>query len=75
MIALLWLLYWVRPGEVQTREIWQGVSIIHVGEWMLALAAILTLWSGFQYLHAAWPSLRADEIAETKRLTESKTGS
>jgi len=24
---------------------------------------LLTLWSGFQYLQAAWPSLRADEKA------------
>ena len=28
-----------------------------IGEWLLALAAALTLWSGFDYLRAAWPSL------------------
>jgi CDP-diacylglycerol--glycerol-3-phosphate 3-phosphatidyltransferase len=28
-----------------------------LGEWLLALAAALTLWSGFAYLAAAWPSL------------------
>lgn len=28
-----------------------------LGEWLLALAAALTLWSGFDYLRAAWPSL------------------
>ena len=26
----------------------------------LAVAALLTLWSGMAYLRAAWPSLRAD---------------
>lgn len=28
-----------------------------LGEWLLALAAGLTLWSGFDYLRAAWPAL------------------
>jgi CDP-diacylglycerol---glycerol-3-phosphate 3-phosphatidyltransferase len=32
-----------------------------IGDWLLAIAALLTLWSGLQYLHAAWPILRADE--------------
>lgn len=27
-----------------------------LGEWLLALAAALTLWSGADYLRAAWPS-------------------
>ncbi len=28
------------------------------GEWLLALAAILTLWSMFHYLHMAWKALK-----------------
>lgn len=28
-----------------------------IGEWLLAIAAALTLWSGFAYVVAAWPSL------------------
>lgn len=75
MIALLCLLYSVTPGKTQANDIWLGTPIFHIGDWLLAFAAVLTLWSGFQYLHAAWPSLRDDEIAATKRLTETKTGS
>jgi CDP-diacylglycerol--glycerol-3-phosphate 3-phosphatidyltransferase len=63
MVALLCLLYSVTPGQVPTGQIWMGIYLFHVGDWMLAVAALLTLWSGFQYLHAAWPSLRADEQA------------
>lgn len=63
MVALLCLLYSVTPGQAKPEEIWMGVPLFHIGDWMLAVAAILTLWSGFQYLHAAWPSLRADEQA------------
>ncbi|MCD7098831.1 CDP-diacylglycerol--glycerol-3-phosphate 3-phosphatidyltransferase [Stenotrophomonas sp. MMGLT7] len=63
MVALLCLLYSVTPGHVATKEIWLGRFIFHIGDWTLAIAALLTLWSGFQYLHAAWPSLKADEKA------------
>ena len=35
-----------------------GIPVFTIGEWMLAAAALLTLWSGFEYLRAAWPSLR-----------------
>ena len=31
-----------------------------LGEWLLALAAALTLWSGADYLRAAWPSFVRD---------------
>jgi len=31
-----------------------------LGEWLLAAAAALTLWSGFDYLRAAWPSFTRD---------------
>lgn len=35
-----------------------GLPVFHIGEWLLAIAAALTLWSGFDYLHAAWPTMR-----------------
>lgn len=71
MIALLCLLYSVTPGQVdQTRtvDIWLGEPIFHIGDWLLAAAALLTLWSGMQYLLAAWPSLREDEMAARKKI-------
>ena len=37
-----------------------GIPVFTIGEWMLAVAALLTLWSGYEYLRAAWPSLRAE---------------
>ena len=52
MVALGFLLY---------REPLLGIPVFVVGEWLLAAAAILTLWSGFEYARAAWPALRAEE--------------
>ena len=49
MVALTMLLYQVP---------WLGLPVFTIGEWLLAAAALLTLWSGFEYLRAAWPSLR-----------------
>ena len=61
MIALLCLLYSVAP-EIPHRDIpWMGGDVFRIGDWMLAAAALLTLWSGAQYLMAAWPALMADE--------------
>lgn len=34
-----------------------GVDLFAIGEWLLYLAAGLTLWSMFMYLQAAWPHL------------------
>ena len=62
MVALLCLLYSVSPNA-PVAAIWMGSGIFRVGDWMLAIAAVLTLVSGAQYLHAAWPSLREDEMA------------
>lgn len=59
MLALLALLYSVVPGQRPLP--WPGDPVFHVGDWMLAVAALLTLWSGVQYLIAAWPALMADE--------------
>lgn len=66
MVALLCLLYSVMPGRAAGQGIWMGEFAFHIGDWMLAIAALLTLWSGFQYLHAAWPSLREDEKAAAR---------
>ncbi|MCR6496431.1 CDP-diacylglycerol--glycerol-3-phosphate 3-phosphatidyltransferase [Thermomonas sp. S9] len=52
MVALAFLLY---------RAPVFGIPVFLIGEWLLAAAALLTLWSGFEYLRAAWPTLLADE--------------
>lgn len=49
MVALVALLY---------AEPWMGIPVFAVGEVLLALAAALTLWSGYDYLRAAWPAMR-----------------
>ncbi|HET6395938.1 MAG TPA: CDP-diacylglycerol--glycerol-3-phosphate 3-phosphatidyltransferase [Pseudoxanthomonas sp.] len=66
MVALSCLLYSVTPNQTPAR-IWLGEPVFHLGDWLLAIAALLTLWSGAQYLHAAWPALRADEAAAAAR--------
>ena len=38
----------------------EELRLFYVGEALLAVAAILTIWSGLQYLRAAWPSVRGD---------------
>lgn len=58
MVALGFLLY---------REPLLGLPIFQIGEWLLAAAAILTLWSGFEYARAAWPALCAQENAGVER--------
>jgi CDP-diacylglycerol---glycerol-3-phosphate 3-phosphatidyltransferase len=60
MVALLCLLYSVTPEKPPRPAAWLGEPIFHVGDWLLAAAALLTLWSGLQYLRAAWPALRND---------------
>jgi CDP-diacylglycerol--glycerol-3-phosphate 3-phosphatidyltransferase len=49
MVALVMLLYRVDLF---------GLPIFLIGEVLLAVAAVLTLWSGMQYLLAAWPAMR-----------------
>lgn len=51
MVALVCLLF---------EEPLMGLNIFVIGEWLLAGAALLTLWSGLEYLRAAWPALRND---------------
>ncbi|WP_024890044.1 CDP-diacylglycerol--glycerol-3-phosphate 3-phosphatidyltransferase [Luteimonas huabeiensis] len=61
MIALLCLLYSVTPETPPRQTPWLGEPIFHIGDWLLAVAALLTLWSGLQYLRAAWPALKENE--------------
>jgi CDP-diacylglycerol--glycerol-3-phosphate 3-phosphatidyltransferase len=61
MVALLCLLYAINPGKPPHPMPWMGNFVFHVGDWLLAIAALLTLWSGYEYLRAAWPVLRAGE--------------
>lgn len=63
MVALLCLLYAVSPARPPHPTPWMGDIVFWIGDWLLAAAALLTLWSGFEYLRAAWPALRAGEGA------------
>ena len=67
MVAVTCLLYSITPEPGQAAvvhvEPWMGEVVFHIGDWLLAAAALLTLWSGYEYLRAAWPSLRADQGA------------
>lgn len=38
----------------------EGLRLFHVGEGVLLVAAALTIWSGFEYLRAAWPTMRSN---------------
>jgi CDP-diacylglycerol--glycerol-3-phosphate 3-phosphatidyltransferase len=40
------------------REPLLGLPVFFIGEWLLGVAAALTLWSGADYLRAAWPTMR-----------------
>jgi CDP-diacylglycerol--glycerol-3-phosphate 3-phosphatidyltransferase len=40
-----------------------ALRLYHIGEGLLVLAGVLTIWSGLYYLRAAWPSLRGDAPA------------
>ncbi len=37
-----------------------GRPLYEVGKYLLIAAAVITLWSGFVYLRAAWPLMRAE---------------
>ena len=38
----------------------EALRLYHVGEALLVIAGVLTIWSGAYYLRAAWPLLRGD---------------
>lgn len=43
------------------REPLLSLPVYRIGEWLVYLAAALTLWSMIDYLRAAWPAIRAQE--------------
>jgi len=49
MVAIPLLLY---------HDDWLGVPIAALGEWLIWIAAVLTLWSMGYYLGKAWPDIR-----------------
>jgi cardiolipin synthase len=49
MVAIPLLLY---------HDQWHGVPIALLGEWLIWIAAVLTLWSMGYYLGKAWPEIR-----------------
>jgi len=53
MVALVVLI-------VQHEKSAEALRLYHIGEALLVIAGILTIWSGLYYLRAAWPSLRGD---------------
>lgn len=65
MVAIGCLLYAIVPAKPPQPVPWMGREVFLIGDWMLAVAALLTLWSGFEYLRAAWPVLRAGEGTAT----------
>ena len=63
MVAICCLLYAISPARQVPAGLWQANLVFHVGDWMLAVAALLTLWSGLDYLRAAWPMLSDGKVA------------
>jgi CDP-diacylglycerol--glycerol-3-phosphate 3-phosphatidyltransferase len=47
----------------------ETLRLYHIGEALLVIAGILTIWSGVDYLRAAWPALRGDpdEVKESEK--------
>jgi CDP-diacylglycerol--glycerol-3-phosphate 3-phosphatidyltransferase len=45
-------------GLMLYRERLVGLPTYRIGEWLLYVAAALTLWSMIDYLRAAWPAIR-----------------
>lgn len=40
----------------------EALRLYHIGEGLLVIAGILTIWSGLYYLRAAWPALHDDPV-------------
>jgi CDP-diacylglycerol--glycerol-3-phosphate 3-phosphatidyltransferase len=47
----------------------ETLRLYHIGEALLVVAGVLTIWSGIDYLRAAWPSLRgdSDEVKKSEK--------
>jgi CDP-diacylglycerol--glycerol-3-phosphate 3-phosphatidyltransferase len=59
MVALVVLI-------VQHEKEATALRLYHIGEALLVIAGILTIWSGVYYLRAAWPMLRGDTPVKPK---------
>ena len=57
MVALVVLI-------VQHEKAAEALRLYHIGEALLVIAGVLTIWSGLYYLRAAWPILRGDAPAQ-----------
>jgi CDP-diacylglycerol--glycerol-3-phosphate 3-phosphatidyltransferase len=57
MVALVVLI-------VQHEKEATALRLYHIGEALLVIAGVLTIWSGLYYLRAAWPILRGDTPAQ-----------
>jgi CDP-diacylglycerol--glycerol-3-phosphate 3-phosphatidyltransferase len=44
-----------------------GLPIFAIGEWLLAVAAALTLWSGWDYVRAAWPAMSGRDAGQAAK--------
>ncbi|WP_426689944.1 CDP-diacylglycerol--glycerol-3-phosphate 3-phosphatidyltransferase [Rhodanobacter ginsengiterrae] len=53
MVALVVLI-------VQHEKAAEALRLYHIGEALLVIAGVLTIWSGVTYLRAAWPLLSSD---------------
>ena len=51
MVALVVLI-------VQHEKAAEALRLYHIGEGLLVIAGVMTIWSGLYYLRAAWPFLR-----------------
>jgi CDP-diacylglycerol--glycerol-3-phosphate 3-phosphatidyltransferase len=48
----------------------EALRLYHIGEGLLVLAGVLTIWSGLHYLRAAWPALHEDAMAAARSTQE-----
>lgn len=55
IVAIL-ILLWERDKDAVFLRGW------YVGEVLLVIAAVLTIWSGLAYIRAAWPVLKSDRM-------------
>ncbi|RDS86012.1 CDP-diacylglycerol--glycerol-3-phosphate 3-phosphatidyltransferase [Dyella psychrodurans] len=53
MVALIVLI-------LQHEKSAEALRLYHIGEALLVIAGVLTIWSGLYYLRAAWPALHGD---------------
>ncbi|KAF1006865.1 MAG: CDP-diacylglycerol--glycerol-3-phosphate 3-phosphatidyltransferase [Luteibacter sp.] len=45
----------------------ETLRLYHIGEALLVVAGILTIWSGVDYLRAAWPALRDHDVKKAEK--------